>query len=71
MDINKFVGEKIRHYRKLTGMNQSKLAEKLGVSQQALGLLENGKRKVSPEVFVILRSELNVSIDDFFPKDEG
>ena len=34
--------EKIKHYRKQAGLSQEKMAEKIGVSRQAITKWENG-----------------------------
>ena len=36
--------EQIKHYRKQAGLSQEKMAEKIGVSRQAITKWENGNR---------------------------
>ena len=41
--MNRTVGEKIRHMRKLKGFSQEEVAEKLSISQSAYARIENGE----------------------------
>ncbi|HHJ7971062.1 TPA: helix-turn-helix domain-containing protein, partial [Streptococcus pyogenes] len=69
MELYEFVGEQIRHQRKLAKLNQSQLAELLNTNQQTIGMMENGKRRATLQDLVKLRKIFNVSVDDFLPKD--
>ncbi len=40
-------GSNLRFYRKLVGMTQKKLAEKLGMNKQHISDMENGRRAIS------------------------
>lgn len=39
----------LRRYRDQNDLSQADLAEKLGISRQLVGLIENGEREVTPE----------------------
>lgn len=67
MDINKFIGEKIRNFRTKKGVNQEELAEYLGVTTQAVSRYELGDRKTDNDILFKLADYFNVSINDFFP----
>lgn len=67
MDINKYIGEKIRTFRQSKNINQEELAEYLGVSTQAVSRYELGDRKTDNDVLFKLADYFNVSINDFFP----
>jgi len=67
MDINKYIGEKIRTYRLSKNINQEELAEYLGVSIQSISRYELGDRKTDNDVLFKLADYFNVSINDFFP----
>lgn len=39
----------LREYREKAGLSQDELAEKLGVSRQMIGFIENGDRRIKAE----------------------
>ena len=41
------IGSNIRHYRKLLGISQEKLAEEAGVHRTYIGAVERGERNIS------------------------
>lgn len=59
----KLFGECIRRLRTERGVSQSALAEYLGVSKQAVSMIESGKRAPSPDVFISLADFFDVSLD--------
>lgn len=67
MDVNKYIGEKIRFLRQSKNINQEELAEYLGVTTQAVSRYELGDRKTDNDVLFKLADYFNVSINDFFP----
>lgn len=67
MDINKYIGEKIRAFRQSKNINQEELAEYLGVTVQAVSRYELGDRKTDNDVLFKLADYFNVSVNDFFP----
>ncbi|MDV6021911.1 MULTISPECIES: helix-turn-helix domain-containing protein [Streptococcus] len=69
MNLYEYIGEQIRHRRKLAGMSQGELAKKLETNQPTMATIERGKRKLSMEDLVKLRKIFNISADDFLPKD--
>ncbi|MEY8463000.1 helix-turn-helix domain-containing protein [Streptococcus merionis] len=69
MDLYEYVGEQIRHQRKMAGMTQGELAELLDTKQQTIGMVENGKRRATIADLVKLRKIFNATADDFLPKD--
>jgi len=55
---------KLREFRKHTGLTQKQLAEKLGISESYYSQIENNKRRLS------LRTALNITtILDLMPTD--
>ena len=54
----------IRFYRTLHFMTQTELAEKVGVTQGAISMIENGDRSPSLDVLIRLASALNCTLDD-------
>lgn len=59
----KSAGEQIRSLRKANHMTQAELAEKLGVSPQAVGTYERGSRKVSSKILDKLAEIFGVSVE--------
>ena len=57
MDYYK-LGQQIRKYRKVQGMSQEQLAEKIGISVTHMSHIETGNTKLSLQVFV------DISADD-------
>lgn len=74
MDVNK-IGQCIASVRKRKGLSQSELAEKLGVSPQAISKWENGHNLPDIENLMRMAEALNVSYSIFlsesWPKDEA
>src|SRR5690625_4299851 len=68
MEIKKFVGSKIREYRKKKKMNQTELGKILGVNQNTVAGYEKGDWEISYDNLFKLADLFEVSIDDFFPE---
>lgn len=61
------IGDKIKNYRKLKGLNLKELANKVGVSDTALSNIETGKTKsITIDLGKDLCTELGVSFGDLF-----
>lgn len=67
MELNKYVGNKIKQLRISRSITQDSLADKLGTTRQTISRYENGDRKVNQDVLFALSKILNVKVDDFFP----
>ena len=52
--------EKLKELRKKRGLSQQFVSEKLGITQQAYRLIENGNRKLSVELAKALAAILQV-----------
>lgn len=52
--------EKLKELRKKRGLSQQFVSEKLGITQQAYSLIENGNRKLSVELAKALAAILQV-----------
>ncbi len=65
-NIDKIVGYKIRELRILSGMTQSQLAEKIGVTYQQIQKYEKGISSISLRRLYAIANTLNVSIKSFF-----
>ncbi|MCM1263564.1 MAG: helix-turn-helix domain-containing protein [Butyrivibrio sp.] len=64
------IGEEIRQLRKLSGMTQEQLAEKLNVSRQALSKWENGASPPDIESMVKIAVLFQISLDELLLKRE-
>ena len=56
------LGAKVKYYRTIGGMNQTVLAQKLGISYQYLSRIECGKQSPSFPLLVALAEELGVDL---------
>lgn len=62
-EIRKMFGERVRIMRKLRGMTQSELADKIRATQSTITNVENGRRAPSLKNLLGFSKALNVSID--------
>ena len=67
MDINKYIGNKIREYREHKNLTQDDLAEYLNTTAQTISRYEIGDRKTNQDVLFKLAKYFKISINDFFP----
>ena len=68
------IGQRIRKYRKIRGLSQEQLAERIGISVTHMSHIETGNTKLSLPVFVDLANVLEVQTDDFlsdYPSDRS
>ncbi len=65
------LGKKIKQLRKLSGMTQEQLAEKLNVSRQALSKWENGTSMPDIESVVRISTLFQISLDELLYKEEA
>ena len=59
-------GQNVTKYRKLAGLTQEQLSEKLGVSQKHLSIIENGVQFAAASLIGRISKVLNVSPGDLF-----
>jgi len=64
--MNTNFGDRIKHLRKKRGLNQSELAEILGVSRTMISAYESDMRKPSYENLITIVMYFNVSMDWMF-----
>lgn len=57
------LGKRVRSQRKLMGLTQEDLSEKVGISCSFMGHIERGTRKLSVDTLVKLSEALNLSCD--------
>ena len=66
MGLKQIFGNNLHSYRKLRGLSQEQLAEKLDISVKHLSTMETGKVFASAELIENIAKELNVSISALF-----
>ena len=66
-EINKFVGMKIKEFRKNIKLTQQDLADLVGVKNSAISNYEQGIRIPKRDFLFRVANALGVSIDEFFP----
>src|SRR6187397_3142503 len=64
-------GARIRRLRQNRGLTQAALADRLGVSTAYLNLLENDRRRLTPDLLIRLTRVLGIGIDEFGPGDDA
>ncbi len=67
MELNKYVGSKIKYFREEKGLSQEELAKHLHTTRQTISRYENGERKANQDVLFELAKIFNQTIDAFFP----
>lgn len=67
MNINKYIGNKIRELREKYNLTQEELAEYLNTTSQTVSRYEIGDRKTNQDILYKLAEYFKVSINDFFP----
>ena len=65
------LGRRVRRARKLAGMTQCELAERLSISTSFLGHIERGSRKASLETIIKIANELSISLDELLADGVG
>lgn len=63
MDIKR-MGRRIRAFRKLKGLTQQDLAERIGVSLAVLGAVERGNRRLDDQILDKIAYALGISIQE-------
>ena len=69
--INKYVGSKIKDYRKSFGLSQEELAKKIGVGKTTISNYEVGIRSPKKPQMIKLSEVFDIAIDDFFPQTDS
>ncbi|NDO67376.1 helix-turn-helix transcriptional regulator [Schaedlerella arabinosiphila] len=54
----------IKHYRKLHNLTQQQLADKVGISHQALSFYENGIRECKIDYLIKFADVFGISVDE-------
>jgi predicted transcriptional regulator/transcriptional regulator with XRE-family HTH domain len=64
-------GAKIRRIRIGQGLTQAALADRLGISPTYLNLLENGRRRLTPDLLIRLARTLAIDLRDFGAEEDA
>ena len=64
--ISELFGRNVKKYRKMAGLTQEQLSERLGVSQKHLSIIETGTQFASATLIGRISEELKVSPGDLF-----
>ena len=64
--IAKKIGERIAQQRRLAGLSQARLAEKVGVAPETISRLETGAAVPSVESLVSVAGELQIELHELF-----
>lgn len=67
MELSKYIGKRIKEFRKAHNLTTEELAEKIGTTRATVTRYENGVRKANQDVLFQLADIFNISVDDFFP----
>lgn len=67
------IGPRIRHFRKMAGLSQEKLAWQAGIAPAFLGQLERGLKSPTVKTLVKLTTALDIPLADLFsgPADQS
>jgi len=68
MDINKYVGARIRYFRQKRNITQGELAEFLQTTTQTISRYEKGDRRIDQDVLFRIAKYFKVSVNEFFPE---
>ena len=63
METKKIFGERLRELREETAVTQMQLANALGLTQNAIGMMERGHRGTTLDKLVLLAEHFHVSTD--------
>ena len=66
-----YVGSRVRMRRKMLGLSQEKLGEKLGITFQQIQKYEKGTNRVGASRLQAMATALEVPVAYFFPDDVG
>ena len=70
-DLRRRWGQNVAAQRKVDSLTQRQLAEKVGVTQQAISNIERGHHAPSDALKVVLVQHLEATGADLFPLDPG
>ena len=69
--MSREIGRRIMIYRTGIGMQQSELADKVGLSQPHISYIEKGQRTLSVDTLASIPSAMRCRIIDLLPVSQG
>lgn len=66
-DLSRYVGNKIREYRKRKRLTQKQLGERIGVKHNTISSYESGTNEPEQDMLFAIAEHLGISINDLFP----
>jgi transcriptional regulator with XRE-family HTH domain len=69
MDIKKYMGSKIKEYRKVMNLTTKELGELSGTAQSTISEIERGNRSIQVESLAKICKALGVTLSDVLPID--
>lgn len=66
-ELLRYVGNKIKDYRKKKNLNQADLAKRIGVTNTSVSEYERGRVNIDADTLFKIADVLDVKVDDFFP----
>jgi transcriptional regulator with XRE-family HTH domain len=69
--LSKYVGNKIREFRKKKNLTQKELGDKIGMKHNTISGYENGSSSPEQDTLFKLAHVLDVRVDEFFPPRTG
>ncbi len=69
--LHRHIGAKIAYFRKLNGISQQELANRINISESAISKIENGNynKKISLELLQVIADALNVRMTTLITLD--
>lgn len=70
VEVNSMLKSHLKEYRAKLNMNQSELAEKVGVTRQTIGFIEKGT--ISPSITLVLKicNVFQCKVEDLFELED-
>ncbi|WP_370821270.1 LexA family protein [Acidaminococcus massiliensis] len=66
--VKNYVADKIKFYRKMAGLTQKELGEKIGVKHNTISSYESGKNEPEQDMLFKIAAALDISINELFPQ---
>lgn len=68
MNIDEIVGANIRKYRKMRGLTQKDLGDKIGVRNNTISQYEKGRNSPEQNMIYAIANALGIGVGDLFPE---
>lgn len=71
LDLQKFIGKKIREHRKKKNLSQDELGKKIGVRDTTVSAYERGLININLNTLFSISDALEIKVDDLFPERQS